>query len=123
MGYDVYITHATDFSETLESPIAETEWNALVAADSSLQLSKADCHSRRKRDGSVETFHPVLWTEHPENRPVDVPQGGVHCTSPDERMMVKMVEIAQKLGARVLDEDGGTYTVSPDGKLEFQRDG
>lgn len=119
MGWVVYITHASQSYATEKHPIAEAKWLAVVDSDPTLQPSAEDYYERREPDRSVKTYHPVLWTEHPNKPALYFMDGAVHCTSPDERTMIKMTCIARQLGAKVLDEDDRVYTLSEDGKLIF----
>jgi hypothetical protein len=116
-GWDVYITHASEFYETKGHPISEADWLAVVSSDSTLQLSADDYYDRREGDGTVKRYHPFVWTEHPDRPPLFFMDGAAHCPSPDEQTMIKMMEIARKLGAKVLDEDGKTYSTSDSGDV------
>jgi hypothetical protein len=117
MGYDVFITYATDSLDTARHPLSDAQWQRLDTEDPTLVPSTTDYNDRRAQNGTIERFHPVLWTAHPDSPPLWLIDGAIETKSPDERTMIKMVELAFKLGARVLDEDGGTYTVSPSGEL------
>jgi hypothetical protein len=117
MGWVVYITRAVRSYQTQQHPIAESKWLSVIAEDSTLQPSADDYYERQERDGSVKRYHPVLWIEHPKKPRLFFMDGAIHCTSPDERMMIKMVHIAKKLGAKVLDEDDRTYTLSESGQM------
>jgi hypothetical protein len=101
MGWVVYITHASKSYETQHQPIAENEWLSVISNDSTLQLSVENYYERSESDGSVKRYHPVLWIEHPNEPRLFFMDGAVHCTSPDERTMIKMVGIARRLGAKV----------------------
>ena len=113
MGYDVFITRAGLLNESSQHPIPKVDWRALVQADSSLQVSPGDYYERRTKDGRTERFEMVLWTAHPDRPPFMLIDGAVQIKSPDEATIQKMVEMAGKLGARVVGEEGETYPLDP----------
>lgn len=117
MGFDVYITRARTFLKTKDHPIAQQEWDQIVSQDPTLKPSTEDYYDRRSECGGVERFHPVLWTAHPNLPPLWLIDGAIETKSPDTRTMLKMAELAQRLGANLLDEEDGWYTMGKDGVL------
>lgn len=113
MGYDVFITRAEHLDKNSDQPISETEWKALLQSDSSLEVSPADYFERRTADGKTERFQMVLWTAHPDRPPFMLIDGAVQITSPDEKTIQKMVEMAVRLRARVIGEEGEVYPLDP----------
>jgi hypothetical protein len=110
MGYDVYITRAEHPDESGQHPISEADWNALVESDASLKLSPTDYYERRTPDGKTEKLPMVIWTAHPSRPPFLLMDGAIYIKSPNEATVEKMVEMAGKLKARVVDEDGEVYS-------------
>jgi hypothetical protein len=82
-----------------------------------LSLSTDDYYDRGTPDGGVERFHPVLWTEHPDSPPLWLIDDAIETKSPDETTTVKMAQLAERLGAKLLDEEDGSYTLGSNGQL------
>lgn len=112
MGYEVYITRATSHMETKEFPISIEEWRAVVDADDEIVLSPEDWYWMRDESGEVHRFRQWLFI--PRGTFFSFSDGAVHIKSPDRATMAKMVALAAKLNAIVLDEDGGSR-YGPDG--------
>lgn len=120
MGYDLFITRANDHLQTADHPISEEEWQRVAQSDPSLSLSTEDYYDRRGKDGTVERFHPFLWITHPDSPPFMLIDGAIEIKSPDEATILKLVDLAGKLGAHVLDEEDGRYSVGGDGGVAYQ---
>lgn len=114
MGYEIYITRASDVFETSESPILEDEWKSIASVDSDLAYSKDDWYERKNDDGLVERHHPWILRNHPNRQPLWFMDGAIHTTNPDEDAIKKMFVLANRLSAVVLGEEGETY--GSDGK-------
>ena len=112
MGYDLYITRAKSWLETEQSPIPQSEWDEVVAADAELEISTEDFYERKGARGD-ERFHAIIWTAHRDRVPLWFIDGAIQTKNPDEATVMKMVQIAKKLKARVIDEDDAEY--GPDG--------
>jgi hypothetical protein len=112
MGYEVHITRAEDWTESADYPISESEWLKVVHSDPSLHISD---------EGTV------LWLDHPD-KPSDKPQfwyadGMITKKHPDECTLQKMAEIADRLNARVIDDDGAEYGEEEDAETAESPDG
>ena len=99
MGYDVHITRAGNWAENQGREIAESEWHAVIGADPELRL--AGCNGP----------HFAIWEGHPEDDEawLDWFEGNVFTKNPDEPLVGKMREIAQRLDAKVQGDDGEIY--------------
>jgi uncharacterized protein (DUF736 family) len=100
MGYDLHITRA-DYHWTNEGrKIEASEWHALIESDPELRLDNDN------------KPHFAIWTAHPENGEawLDWREGNIETKNPDEPLVLKMIEIAQKLHAKVQGDDGEEYT-------------
>jgi hypothetical protein len=111
MGYDLHITRASDWTESLTHPIAESDWLAVVRADPSLCVDTSSEH--RLRDmvtGQVRVIHPVVWTApNGTATPLWFDGGGATTKNPPPEAIAKMKELAAKLRARVVGDDGEEY--------------
>lgn len=109
MSYDISITRAPDGFSAKEYPISYEEWLAFVQAEPSLEISETD-YTEWKTWGRI---YDTVWLERPE------PESGpthlhwydwaVLCSHADDVMIEKMIEIARKLGANVIGEEGEFY--------------
>ncbi len=99
MGYEVHITRADDWISNEDCKIEPSEWLDLVDHDKSLRL--AGCNGP----------YFVIWNGDP-NEPeawLDLYEGNITTKSPDEPLLEKMLEIANRLGAKVQGDDGEIY--------------
>jgi hypothetical protein len=108
VGYDLHITRAEDWTESEASPISREEWRAVVEADASLSEPEEEAENR-ELSGDPDYEPAVQWHEHPELPLFWYGEGRIHCKNPDERTVLKAVELARKLNARVQGDDGELY--------------
>jgi hypothetical protein len=99
MGYDLHITRAKYWFENDGHEITPEEWLALVRDDPELALA--------------EEYGPyfAMWRG-PSRYPdpwFDLVNGSVMTKNPDEPMIEKMVQIAERLGAKVQGDDCEVY--------------
>jgi len=109
MGYDLHITKAQFDWETKEFPISLSEWEGVATGDPDLRYATENYYQRRTLGGGSERIHPWLLVSHPEEPPLWFMDGAISCKNPDEATIRKMVVLAEKLGARVIGEEGETY--------------
>jgi|GEM_PF-1056906 len=101
MGYDVHITRAESWAENEGHWIAAEEWLRVVEEDEELRL---DPHPSNGP-------YMALW-----NGPSEGPEpwfnwsdGNVYTKNPDAPLLAKMIELAEKLNAKVQGDDGEVY--------------
>lgn len=103
MGYDLNITRAEpDWENEDTDPITSAEWLNLVATDETLEVQWNDNNELIVTD----------WTS-PDD-PLDGAQfdwhhGKISAKYPSKSTYIKMLELAQRLGGRVLGDDGELY--------------
>ncbi len=96
MGRDIHITRARDWKQTDGHQISESEWRAVIDADPEL--------SADPENGP----NAALWVNHPEGRPdawLDWSEGNVYTTDACAALLGKMISIAERLQAKVVDDD------------------
>ncbi len=93
MGFEVHLTRRGYWSDEDGPEIPRAEWLAAVAADAELEV--IDEHDARIRGTAIE-----LWWNGER----------VSIKHPDVRGVRKLVELADRLRARVQDDDGHFYT-------------
>jgi hypothetical protein len=106
MGYDLHITRADDWTQGEDAPITAEEWLALVEADPELRLSGDNGPCFALWSGTSK--YPDAWFAWQ--------RGEVNTKNPDPPIIEKAIHIAERLGARVLGDDGERYL--PGGQVE-----
>jgi len=112
MSYELFITKADYSWEIEDSPIQEAEWLEVANKCAELKISMNDCYSRKGDDGQIENYHPWLITSLPDNPPLWFIDGAINTTNPDIKTIKFMVNLAKRLDAKVIGEDGETYDES-----------
>ena len=115
MGYDLHVTRGTNWIENEGHEIREAEWLATVEADPELRF--AEPGDDTYADGLV------LWLE--QSSGGDQPwfiwvQGNVDTKNPGPATIQKMLDLAERLNARVQGDDCEAYL--SDGRVQ-QDDG
>jgi hypothetical protein len=104
MGYDLHITRGAHWAENEGHEITCEEWLALVAHDPELTLDPVNGDQYALWSGPSQYPEPWLkWW-----------RGNISTKNPDKTLIVKMINIASKLGARVQGDDGEFYDSPPD---------
>jgi hypothetical protein len=95
MGYDLHITRKADWTEEGGERITPEEWLSVLESDP--ELSRAtDAGDALAGAWKGET---LFWFDN----------GEITCKNPDEAIIRKMVQIAERLGANVQGDDGERY--------------
>ena len=119
MGYELHIIRRTNWDdEEAESNIALEEWLQYVATDAELNLTNG-YESKFPGEEISWTDRPgfCLWTAHPDGGPydaywLDYRFGMISCKNPDDFTVMKMIEIATALDAKVQGDHGEYYDIS-----------
>ncbi|MBV8252279.1 MAG: hypothetical protein JO154_06690 [Chitinophaga sp.] len=113
MGYELHITRQdTWYDEDFSKQISMEEWKNYLTDDPEMRL---DNYAEASfEDGSVlriEGEGLAVWTKHSRllNVWFSYYKGNICVKSPDEEVILKMVNIAQKLDARVQGDDMEYY--------------
>ena len=107
MGYDLHITRANDWIDSLEHPITHDEWLELVARDPHLTISELG-HPASDGTGDGAT---VVWdgpSEH-DDPWIAWRDGRLYSKNPDGPLSAKMWRIAEAFHARLVGDDGEHY--------------
>ncbi|ROR11606.1 hypothetical protein [Erwinia sp. JUb26] len=104
MGWEMYITKAETWSESADNPISSVEWLKLVEEDEELSLNPRNGEFNAIWRGESEHIDPWL----------DWNRGCVYSKQPDVALYCKMLQIAERLNAKVLDEDDREYVLPSD---------
>ncbi|HYF63160.1 MAG TPA: hypothetical protein VD886_10135 [Herpetosiphonaceae bacterium] len=99
MGYDAHITRAEHWPDTSGVEIQAEEWLSIVRSDPDMIIAPEHGAYFAIWRGTVE--EPEVW--------FDWHQGNVFTKNPDEPTLAKMIQLAERLDARVQGDDGDMY--------------
>jgi hypothetical protein len=102
VGYDLHITRKAHWSDEDGPTIGEEEWLRVIEADPELAL---DQDTQCSFDDEDVVF--AAWKSEPGV--LGWYDGEVSAKNPDRSLVLKMVQIAGRLGARVQGDDGEEY--------------
>ncbi|MEW6349233.1 MAG: hypothetical protein AB1646_09235 [Thermodesulfobacteriota bacterium] len=118
MGYDLHITRAKDWTESLDHPISLEEWESHVARDHDMSLTGfAEADIGDGESIRYENEGLAVWTAYSGHGKegnmawFDFHDGRIVVKNPDEEIIGKMIAIAEALGARVQGDDGEVYSL------------
>jgi hypothetical protein len=98
-GYKVHITRAEHWAKNEGCEIPASEWHDLVKGDPELRLACAN--GPHFAVWNTNAGQPGGW--------LDWNNGNITTKTPDEQLLAKMIEIAERLGAKVQGDDGELY--------------
>jgi hypothetical protein len=112
MGYDLHITRAEDWTDSKNFPIHPREWLQIIEKDNELKIS----------DTNGKYF--AIWYKHLTDKEswFDLTDGEVYTKNPDDFSIRKMIEIAEKLNAKVQGDDSEVYVIK-NGEIYYTDDG
>lgn len=107
MGVEFHITRAEFWAENEDNQITSEEWLSVVNNDPELTLDKRNGKHCVLWNGKSAYLEPWLeWND-----------GNIITKWPDTALYLKMLQVAQILNAKVMDDNGTEYS-SP-GEWEF----
>lgn len=111
MGYDLHITRQKHWlDDDSGHHIPKETWDALVDSDPDLKAEQDGC---------------VIWTKFSQNPQslnrtcLHYDSGNIRAKNPDEVLIGKMLELAEKLGAQVQGDDSECYSISISGTIHY----
>ena len=117
MGYDFHIVRTDEWwDEEVGGGISLSEWLALVAKDDTMCMdgfAEVDLPERLKF--RAENDGLAVWSDYSGNKEggnqawFDFGNNGIVVKNPDKEILVKMLDIAAKLDARVIGDEGEEY--------------
>lgn len=100
MGYELHITRASEWFEAEQCPIELDEWLEIVEQDPDLVL----------QDSGLAGFAVwTAWSQNGVHPPMWHSEGCVVSSATETQVVRKMHQIAQRLGARIVGDDGEEY--------------
>lgn len=102
MGYDLHITRKEYWADPEGPVISLSEWMAYLASDPEIVQDWENAGPENAR-----------FVTHPDQWPIWWGRGEIYTKNPDSLVIAKLVEIANRLGARVLGDDDEIYGLDP----------
>ena len=104
MGWELHLIRSDNWFDSASNPISSEEWLQLVDDDNELSIDRKNGEFFAIRSGQSE--HDEPW--------FDWNDGRISTKHPDEALYCKMLQIADKLNAVVVDEDDHKYLLPSD---------
>ncbi len=100
MAYDLHVTRP--------EPISRDELDRVIAGDPELSWSLEDYVDIADEDGLVARYPLICW----RGRPCFwLWRGEVLCSGPEDHQIVRLIQMAESLGARVVGDEGERYEI------------
>lgn len=106
MGYDVHIVRTTDWTEATKKPITKREVEQLVSGDTELKWS-SDYADMRGPEG-ITRFYLIAWKGTPCFWWY---RDQIICKNPHEIQLAKLIQLADRLNAFVIGDEGERYVI------------
>ena len=128
MGYDIHITRQENwFDEDDTRQISFDEWKNILSNDNEMRLDGFAEATNTKGDTiRVESKGLSVWTKYSGNGLngnyawFDYSRGNIVCKNPDDEIINKMLDMAERLNARVQGDEGEIYERSPKNKISHR---
>ncbi len=127
MGYDLHITRKNEwYNEETDQNILLLEWKDYLAADLEMRLDDNVAAGILKNNVLLSNSNGwAVWLMYSANGVdnnyawFDYQNGNIVVKNPDREILNKMLEIAEKLKARVQGDDGEIYTFIDNNGIPF----
>ncbi|EBO4933724.1 hypothetical protein DO259_16745 [Salmonella enterica] len=104
MGWEPHIVRTENWLDSASNPISSEEWLQLVNDDKELSIDSKNGDFFAIWSGQSEHDEPWLdWSD-----------GRISTKHPDEALYCKMLQVAEKLNAIVIDDDDHKYLLPSD---------
>lgn len=108
MGYDLHITRKNDWSDEEGPVIGAEEWLRVIEQDPELRLDDENAPYHVRWCGLDDDGYQWLnWSD-----------GEVFTKNPSRQFIQKMIQIAERLGAQVIGDDGELYDAASLSEIE-----
>jgi hypothetical protein len=106
MGYVVHLVRTEQWFDSETDPVTKENVDKIVAADATLSWSESDYVEMTEDDGSVNRYYLINWNGEPVFWWY---KSEIQCKNPNEAQLLKLVEMATALKAKVVGDDGERY--------------
>ncbi|MBC8952709.1 hypothetical protein [Xenorhabdus sp. PB62.4] len=104
MGWELHITRAECWASNEDCQISSAEWLELIAEDDELFIDEINGQFHARWTG--KSIHEEPW--------LDWYDGNIYTKHPDTALYCKMLQIAEELNAKVVDDDDRLYLLPSD---------
>jgi hypothetical protein len=106
MAYDLHVVRTKDWTEAASVAISKDDVNTLMKSDPELTWSSTDYMDMKDDSGIVTRYYAILWN----GEPCFIwYKDQIICAGPSDAQQIKLVQIAQALGAYAIGDDGERY--------------
>ena len=124
MGYDIRITRQENwFDDNAKNRISLEEWKDFLSGDPEMRIdNSAEAKTKSNEIIRAESEGLSVWTKYSGNGLdrnfawFDYNKGNIVCKNADEEIITKMLDIANRLNAKVQGDDGELYEQSENKK-------
>jgi hypothetical protein len=106
LGYDIHIVRTKDWLNASSHPITKEEVDVAISNDPELAWNTSDYMHTVNGSGSANRYDVITWNGVPSFWWHD---NQVVCKTPNETQIIKLVRLAQLLGAYCVGDDGERY--------------
>ena len=106
MGYDLHVVRTENWFDAATNPVTKAEVDRLVSQDDSLAWSATDYVEMSDDDGAVTRYYLICWKSEPVFWWY---RSEITCNNPNESQVLKLLEIAEVLGAMLVGDDCERY--------------
>jgi len=107
MAYDIHVVRTTDWLDSAQNPIFRDEVDRIVADDPELEWSSNEFVDMSDDTGIITRYFMIRWKGHPTFWWY---RDQILCSGPSESQIMKLVDIAARLAAIVVGDDGESYS-------------
>ena len=108
MGYELHVVRDKDWLQSAKKPITKNDVDALIATDKELSWSKHDYLDSKEPTGRVVRYWMIEWRG---DACFLWLRSEIIAKNPTEPQIRKLVQIAKKLKAQVIGDDGEMYSL------------
>ena len=108
MAYDLHIVRTTDWLDSAQNPVSRDEVDRVVMDDPELEWSTDEFVEMSDDTGIITRYNMILWKGHSAFWWY---RDQILCSGPSKSQIMKLVDIAVRLAAIVVGDDGERYSV------------
>ncbi len=105
-GYDLHVVRTEDWIDSESNPITRLDRDRLIATDSTLARSTTDYVETTGKDDTIARYFAIAWNGVATFWWVG---SEVTCKKASNAQVLKLIEMAETLGARDVGDDGERY--------------
>jgi hypothetical protein len=106
VGYDVHLVRTEQWFDSESNPVTKADVDRILASDPTLRWSETDYVEMSEDDGSATRYFLINWNGEPVFWWY---KSEIRCKNPSAAQLLKLVDLAKALAARVLGDDGEQY--------------